>query len=35
MIYVRNYTQGEDVAEKIDCLFYKAIATNKQELFKK
>jgi superfamily II DNA helicase RecQ len=32
VIYVRSYTQGESVAEEMDCPFYKATATDKQEL---
>jgi superfamily II DNA helicase RecQ len=33
VIYVRSYTQGQRVAEEMDCPFYKATATDKQELF--
>jgi superfamily II DNA helicase RecQ len=32
VIYVRSYAQGESVAEEMDCPFYKATATGKQEL---
>ena len=32
VIYVRSYTQGESVAEEMDCPFYKATATDKQAL---
>lgn len=32
IIYVRSYTQGEGVAEALNCPFYKATATDKQEL---
>jgi superfamily II DNA helicase RecQ len=32
VIYVRSYVQGESVAEEMDCPFYKATATDKQEL---
>ena len=32
IIYVRSYAYGESVAEEIDCPFYKATATDKQEL---
>jgi hypothetical protein len=32
VIYVRSYAQGERVAEEMDCPFYKATATDKQEL---
>jgi hypothetical protein len=32
VIYVRSYAQGESVAEEMDCPFYKATATDKQEL---
>lgn len=32
VIYVRSYAEGERVAEKMDCPFYKATATGKQEL---
>lgn len=34
VIYVRSYAQGELIAEQMDCPFYKATATNKQELLK-
>ena len=34
VIYVRSYTQGESIAEEMGCLFYKATATDKQELLK-
>lgn len=34
VIYVRSYIQGESVAEEMDCPFYKATATDKQELLK-
>ncbi|KUJ13632.1 uncharacterized protein LY89DRAFT_557469, partial [Mollisia scopiformis] len=32
VIYIRSYTQGESIAAEIDCPFYKATATDKQEL---
>src|SRR5271165_5099949 len=32
VIYVRSYAQGESVAEEMDWPFYKATATDKQEL---
>jgi superfamily II DNA helicase RecQ len=32
VIYVRSYAQGKSVAEEMDCPFYKATATDKQEL---
>jgi len=32
VIYVRSYAQGESVAEEMGCPFYKATATDKQEL---
>jgi len=32
VIYVRSYAHGESVAEAMDCPFYKATATDKQEL---
>jgi hypothetical protein len=32
VIYVRSYALGESVAEEMDYPFYKAIATDKQEL---
>ncbi|KIM92474.1 hypothetical protein OIDMADRAFT_68761, partial [Oidiodendron maius Zn] len=35
VIYVRSYMQGESVAEEMDCPFYKATATDKQELLTK
>jgi len=32
VIYVRSYIQGENIAEEMACPFYKATATDKQEL---
>jgi len=32
VIYVRSYAQGEAVAEEMGCQFYKATATDKQEV---
>ena len=32
VIYVRSYTQGESVAEEMDCPFYKATAMDKQQI---
>ncbi len=32
VIYVRSYAHGESVADEMDCPFYKATATSKQEL---
>ena len=32
VIYVRGYTEGASVAEEMDCPFYRATATGKQEL---
>lgn len=32
VICIRSYTQGERVAEEMDCLFYKANTVDKQEL---
>jgi len=32
VIYVRSYALGESVAEEMDYPFYKATATDKQEL---
>jgi superfamily II DNA helicase RecQ len=32
VVYVRSYAQGEQVAEDLDCAFYKATATDKQEV---
>ena len=32
VIYVYSYTQGKQVAEEIDCLFYKATAMDKQDI---
>ena len=32
VIYVRSYSQGEIIAEAMECGFYKAMATDKSEV---
>ena len=32
VMYVRSYAEGESVAEAMDCVFYKATATDKQPM---